>query len=268
MSLDLTYYSDIESLKTFFAKNYSDLYSAFILVNRLEDKLELVVISENKSFKNKIINYFEKENISCELIFYELKDYKKQIETKSLSLENAFDYCVNSFFICGISITNELLVYMQTNFINENINFNNIIIPVKDLKITITKSVGGIIKNKTNNKLLALRYAFGDKYWNALKGKIEEGESDELALKRETFEETGIKEIDVLNKSIISFYNYYSNHFQDIRKVYVTYYLVETKEDAVKLSEEHSEYKWISYEEIDAIITYPSAQYIYKELGK
>jgi 8-oxo-dGTP pyrophosphatase MutT (NUDIX family) len=62
--------------------------------------------------------------------------------------------------------------------------------------------------NKDDEYLLLLKSKgkFGEGYWNAPGGKVEKGEDDENAARREVFEETGLKVIDLIEAGSLKFY--------------------------------------------------------------
>lgn len=90
--------------------------------------------------------------------------------------------------------------------------------------------------------------------WQMVTGKIEEGESTSDAVKRELFEETGIKaeKLYVIPK-INTFYFAASD-----RIMLSPVFLVMVKNTDVIISDEHCEYKWVSYEEAAGLIYWPN----------
>lgn len=91
--------------------------------------------------------------------------------------------------------------------------------------------------------------------WGWPKGGVDKGETDKQAAIRETFEETGIriKTVHPKFKEVTSFnvkWDWENNRpFTKLKKKQVTYYLAEAPSKTVKLSFEHSAYKWLSYTE-------------------
>lgn len=101
-----------------------------------------------------------------------------------------------------------------------------------------------------NNKFLFIRRS--DKYneitgiWDIPGGRINIGEEPIDGLKREIFEETGL-ELDEIKQILDA-----STVFQDEEKQIVRItYLCTAKDSDLKLSEEHTEYKWFSKDEIN-----------------
>ena len=88
--------------------------------------------------------------------------------------------------------------------------------------------------------------------WQGVAGKIEKGETGWQAVVRELEEETGKKPVKVfVADHIASFY--------DARKdriLMVPIFGIEVENSEVQLSEEHSEYKWVSFEDALTLLTW------------
>jgi bis(5'-nucleosidyl)-tetraphosphatase len=96
------------------------------------------------------------------------------------------------------------------------------------------------------------------------KGHLEKGESEIDTAKREVREETGIKSINILEgfKEVIKYYFKWDG--ENILK-FVTFYLAETDEKVVKISEEHIDYKWLPYDSALDRLTFKNAKKILKK---
>lgn len=112
----------------------------------------------------------------------------------------------------------------------------------------LEKSAGVIIYHRGSDKIeyLLLKHELG--HWDFAKGHIEEGESLEDTARRELEEETGISGIRLMEK--------FNEHIQyrykwegESRFKVVTFFLAESETKRVKISEEHLEYRWATYEE-------------------
>ncbi len=143
-------------------------------------------------------------------------------------------------------------------------------------KFSFEKSVGAIIFRETSGikKYLLLHYQSG--HWDFPKGHVEEGEDDIETLKREASEETGISDLTVMSgfkKGIRYFYKAGKDEAERRKKEglalnvikNVVYYIAETKTDAVKISFEHTGYKWLPYEEALKKITYKNSKEVLKK---
>ena len=124
------------------------------------------------------------------------------------------------------------------------------------------RSAGVVIFHKDKELLfLLLHYESG--HWDYVKGHIEEGEDELTTLKRETKEEAGIEEenikiIDNFKETIQYFYR----HEGKLIKKEVIFYLAESKTKDVVLSHEHTDFKWLPYEEALAQLTFKNAKNI------
>lgn len=86
--------------------------------------------------------------------------------------------------------------------------------------------------------------------WQIVTAKIDEGEKAYETAKREVKEETGLEPLVLYTgPSINHFYNYVDDSIN-----LVPVFIAEVNTDEVKISEEHSEYKWLSFEDAYGII--------------
>jgi 8-oxo-dGTP pyrophosphatase MutT (NUDIX family) len=121
--------------------------------------------------------------------------------------------------------------------------------------MTVERSAGAVIFRREGDKIyyLLLHYPGASHraekdYWDFPKGHIEKGEKIEETVKREVFEETNLKHIEILPgfKETISYYFKFQG--KNILK-FVTFFLAETKEKEVKISSEHIGYEWLPFKE-------------------
>lgn len=128
------------------------------------------------------------------------------------------------------------------------------------------KSAGAVLYRKGEEVLyLLLHYEMG--HWDFPKGKIEEGEKDKETVKREIEEETSIKEIDIKEGFLeeIKYYYHFNNEIIDKK---VLFYVAETKEKDIKLSNEHKGYIWLNFDESLKKLTFENAKELLKKAGK
>ena len=104
--------------------------------------------------------------------------------------------------------------------------------------------------------------------WDFPKGNVEGKESQLNAARRETEEETGLTKIrfqDKFSKKVQFFYRKEGN---TIFKQ-VTYYLAELMaEQDVKISEEHSGYKWLGYKDAMKTLTHKNSKEVLEAADK
>ncbi len=130
-------------------------------------------------------------------------------------------------------------------------------------------AVVGIIYDKDEFLILKKKGVWTG--WQFVQGSIDEGEDEEAAVKREVHEETGLKNIELIKKldSIKSDY-WFVWEGEKVHK-FLTFFLVKAdRKEPVKLSEEHSEYKWCKYPEALKELKFNKEHFkkIYEELKK
>jgi len=81
-------------------------------------------------------------------------------------------------------------------------------------------------------------------YWEIPRGKCDKGDNDNLAncLKREIKEETGL---DIYPIKFVEKFQYVADHGKRLSTQYIFLCLMKNEKQEVKLSKEHSNYKWI-----------------------
>jgi len=128
----------------------------------------------------------------------------------------------------------------------------------------IEKSAGAVVFRQEKNKIYYLLLHCQAGHWDFPKGNIEKGEKLEETVKREVNEETGIEEIKFIPKFKESIKYFYKLRGKNIFKI-VTFFLVKTKEEKVKISWEHLGYKWLSYKEALEKLTFENAREILRK---
>ncbi len=109
------------------------------------------------------------------------------------------------------------------------------------------KSAGAVIFRKEEGKLLYL-LLLHPTYWGFTKGNIEKNESEEETAKREAQEEAGLADINILKgfKENLKWFYKFENELINKEAVF---FLAETKTESIKLSLEHNDFKWCSFDE-------------------
>ncbi len=106
-------------------------------------------------------------------------------------------------------------------------------------------------------KYLVLKYGYG--HWDFVKGNIEKGEPELKTVTREAKEEAGIDDLRFIFgfRKIISFFFKRDGELVD---KHVTFYIAETKKKDVKLSFEHTDYRWLPLRDALELVTYKTAK--------
>jgi bis(5'-nucleosidyl)-tetraphosphatase len=131
-------------------------------------------------------------------------------------------------------------------------------------------SAGAAVFHMENGRrmYLVLRYPSG--HFDFPKGHVETGETEEEALRRETEEETGIKQLRLL-RGKMSIRYYYSAKGEErewrIREkrglmIFKAVYFrpAETMESAVRISHEHIGFEWLPYVEARRRLSFENAR--------
>lgn len=132
-------------------------------------------------------------------------------------------------------------------------------------------SSGAVIFRKDKEILYLLLYKKARNHyrelWDFPRGNINKNETVKENIIREVKEETGIEDLGFVEdfKEKIKFF--YMKEGKTINKE-VTYYLAETKVKEIKLSEEHDNFKWVSYEEAMTLITFENTRKILVKANK
>ncbi len=118
-------------------------------------------------------------------------------------------------------------------------------------------SAGIIIFRKTKEGPKFLLLYHGGRYWNFAKGKIEAREGSYEAAVREIKEETGLGRNDLKFNNSFKVYDrfVFTREKQKVFKI-VIYFLAETREDKVQLSDEHNGYGWFAYRDAMRMLMY------------
>jgi bis(5'-nucleosidyl)-tetraphosphatase len=111
------------------------------------------------------------------------------------------------------------------------------------------------------NEFLLIRYKAG--HWGFAKGKPHTGEKLLDAARREVFEETGIRAV-FLVKDFLEKEEYFFRKSGQIVHKEVKYFLAEVQTKDIKLSDEHTEFKWLGFQEAMAQISFQETKNMLK----
>ena len=127
-------------------------------------------------------------------------------------------------------------------------------------------SAGIILFNDNESrKFLLLNYP--SRHWDFVKGKMEIGETTHETALRETKEETGISDVELLDGFEEEIEYYFRAENQDIHKK-VIFFLGKTKTLDIILSHEHLDFIWLDYDNALNKITYENAKNLLKKSKK
>ncbi len=128
---------------------------------------------------------------------------------------------------------------------------------IYDGSVKHTKSAGGVILNPKGEVLVVSQHGTT---WSLPKGHLEEGEDEVAAARREIYEETGIKQLDLVEK-LGTFQRYQLDEKgNEVRSEWKTIviYLFKTKTIALKpIDPENPEARWVSKDKIADLLTRP-----------
>ena len=127
------------------------------------------------------------------------------------------------------------------------------------------KSAGIIIfRRQENGEILYILLKNTSGNYDFPKGNVESGETEEAAAKRETEEETGLKEITFAEGFKERVKYFYRREGQPINKE-VVYFLAETKTPEIKISWEHVGFEWVNYKDAMEKIKFSNTKSVMKK---
>ena len=128
-------------------------------------------------------------------------------------------------------------------------------------------SAGAILYRVRQNRPLFLLLRYTEGHWGFPKGHMEQGEEPLETARRETHEETGISELDFLD----SFQERISYTYVRDENAYtktVHFFIAKTSEQHVQLSEEHTDYAWLIFEDALNRITYDEEKWLLRKAAQ
>lgn len=138
------------------------------------------------------------------------------------------------------------------------------------------KSAGAVVFRRENEEIFYLLLHYRARHWDLPKGNIESGEKIRETARREIEEETGIKDLKFI-KGFKERIEYSFKSFpkkskrrpegKDIFKT-VVFLLAETGTKEIKISREHTGYKWLCYEKALRQLTFEKAKKVLKKADR
>jgi 8-oxo-dGTP pyrophosphatase MutT (NUDIX family) len=123
------------------------------------------------------------------------------------------------------------------------------------------KSAGAVVYRlrEDGQVLFLLLQPAPGKPWGFPKGKLDAGETEEEAARREIAEESGLTRISLdLDFRLVIRYNYRRGHTL-IRKD-VVYFIARALTDQIHISWEHVAYRWVTMQQALELVHYENAQ--------
>ncbi len=262
------YFDNVIKIKNYANKNRTKISAIYLIKDETFNVLMFDIILFDMKYKKKVDDFIKKENIIAKINFFIDDEYKTYLQ--SLTKDELFNNMVESWVLFGHAYTMDCFKILKEKYFNESVIFNGKPILIKDMIFSIRTSAGALIYNPKLNKFLIIKHnKESEDYWNLPKGGIEEGENVFDTIKREVFEETGLSKIKIYpNLCFTSMHNCSSDKANnDLRKVYGFYYPAVTNEENIKLSNEHCDALWLSFEDIKNKITFPIGKYNVELLG-
>ena len=120
------------------------------------------------------------------------------------------------------------------------------------------RSCGAVVgRRDTDPQYLILQYGAG--HWDLVKGHGMRGESEEETVLRELEEETGITRATFVPGFREEVHYFFQRRAHTVYKE-VVYYLIETPEEEVTLSDEHIAYQWLPHDRALQAITFANSR--------
>ncbi|HTV47098.1 MAG TPA: NUDIX domain-containing protein [Phycisphaerae bacterium] len=125
--------------------------------------------------------------------------------------------------------------------------------------VRFEESAGFVLFRLIEGQRLYLLLNYG-KHWDYPKGHVEKGETSWQTALRELFEETGISQVGRVGRFEHKIqYEFFSSRKGKVHKT-VTYFLGQTEQESVRLSDEHVGYVWLAYQDAIKQLTFDSAK--------
>lgn len=135
------------------------------------------------------------------------------------------------------------------------------------------KSCGAVVflqKHPDKRKYLLIKHSKGS-HWAFPKGRMDEGESEKQTATREIKEETGIDNI-IFFDGFMEESSYVAEYDESKVNKTAILFIAKTNSMDVKLSDEHTDFRWCNFKEATDLLTYDDTKQILKKadefLGK
>src|SRR3972149_3727240 len=112
----------------------------------------------------------------------------------------------------------------------------------------VERSAGAVVFRKEGDSVEFLLLKRGPSYWDLPKGNIDPGEDEQTTAEREIREETGIEDARLMPGFKEKVTYFYRREGKTIFKE-VVFFMAETSTKEVRISKEHDDFGWFSYDE-------------------
>lgn len=131
------------------------------------------------------------------------------------------------------------------------------------------KSAGFIVFKREGKSFKFLLLHHGGDYWNFPKGRLDPGETEMEAARRELEEETGITDISVID----DYRDEYKYDFDAViedgsrQTIYKTavFFLAAVKDEKINISDEHTDFGWYDYDKAYKRLFYQTGRDLLKK---
>lgn len=127
------------------------------------------------------------------------------------------------------------------------------------------KSAGSVVFCEEDGERKYLLLYYGKGHWGFPRGNLEGDETEKEAAIREIKEETGIEDLEFISGFRETNEWYYKNKGETIHKT-ASFFLAKTNTRDVKLSSEHSSYKWLNYDDAMERLTFKNTRKVLGEV--
>ena len=166
---------------------------------------------------------------------------------KDISLDNKDKEFKRTIFHCVEDDVWINLEIPKNNLTSNPININTTENPIGRFMV----AVGAVIESANTGKILVCKRSknldFQPNEWEITYGRLAQFEEPEQGLRREVKEELGLKDLKV--ERILSIWHIYRGEEKGENELIGITYYCSTSSNAIKLSEEHDEFRWIKPEE-------------------
>ena len=125
-------------------------------------------------------------------------------------------------------------------------------------------SCGTIVFRKGGEEIAYLLLQYPAGHWDFPKGHVEAGETEEATALRELEEESGLTNVHIFPGFREEITYYYKKRGKTVLKT-VWFFLVETQEQNITISHEHTGFDWVPFEPALKKLTFENARQLLKK---